>query len=268
MADYYNKPDAEYLAAWQAMVPPARPSKEMLSLYESSMLNLNLDKMGEWALMGCTPELRSLAGKYQRPLTCIDINSNSYTALTPLCDPPEKEQFVQGDWLETDMPEAFDLILGDGPMVMLPQEQYPELIDSMYRLLKPGGYVITRILSDDDQMYASAKEALDWYRDNYKGKEPLACMLTDLWLICMDREAMAITKTDYVQWLNELYQDKIITQDEYKELDSPIMNVDLHCTNRQYLERLLGDKFEILSIEKPTDFVGGCYYPLYTLRKK
>lgn len=267
MTDYYNKSDADYLAAWKAMLPPARPSVEMLALYEKSMLNLNSNKSGDWGLLGCTPELRSMAGKYGRSLTCIDINSNSYTALGSMCTPPEKEDFVEGDWLETKLPEAFDLILGDGPMVMLPQELYPALLDSMSRMLKPGGHVITRIMSCDDQMYTTAGDALDWYRNSYTGEEPLPCMLTDLWLLCMNRETMAIKKTDYIKWLNELYQNKTITKDEYLELDSPIMNVDLHCTNRQILEHLIKNTFEIISIEKPTDFIGSGYYPVCTLRK-
>ncbi len=267
MTDYYNKSDAEYLAAWKAMIPPARPSKEMVTLYESSMLNLNFDKSGEWGLLGCTPELRSLAGKYGRPLTCLDINSNSYTALGPMCSPPEMEQYVQCDWLETKLSEAFDLILGDGPMVMLPQEHYPALIDSLYRMLKPGGHVITRIMSCDDQMFSSAEEILDWYLNSYTGEEPLTCILSDLWMIFMNRETMAIEKTEFVKWLDELHRSNVITRDECQELDSPILNVDLHCTNRQILERLVADRFEIVSMEKPTDFVGGCYYPVCTLRK-
>lgn len=267
MTDYYNKSDADYLTAWKAMVPPSRPSIGMLTLYEKSMLNLNSNKSGDWGLLGCTPELRTMAGKYGRQLTCIDINSNSYTALGSMCVPPEKENFVQSDWLETELSEAFNLILGDGPMVMLPQELYPALIDSMYRMLKPGGHVITRIMSSDDQMFTTAEEALDWYRNSYTGKEPLPCIISDLWLLCMNRETMAIKKTDYIKWLDELYKNQTITQEEYLQLDSPIMNVDIHCTNLQILERLVKNKFEIISIEKPTDFIGGCYYPVCTLRK-
>ncbi|QRN85524.1 class I SAM-dependent methyltransferase [Clostridia bacterium] len=267
MSDYYDMSDAEYIASWKAMIPPARPSKEMLALYENSLLRLQYDQTGEWGLLGCTPELRTLAGKYNRPLACLDINSNSFTAMTPLCSPPKEETFVECDWLEADLPEAFDLILGDGSMIMLPQELYPPFLDNVHRMLKPGGHIITRLLSCDGKTFASAREAIDFFRANVKGKEPLVNMLTDFWILCLNRETMAIERADYSQWLNDLYHDGVLTKEEYLELDTPIMNVDLHCTSRERLKALVANKFTIVSIEAPTDFIGGHYNLVCTLQK-
>jgi SAM-dependent methyltransferase len=259
--------DNELLEFWKGRKAPARPSQHMLTIYEAHINELGLDESGAWAILGCTPELRTLAGKYNRPLTCIDRNAQTYSAFRPLCEPPEQEKFVHSDWLETDLPLAFDLILGDGSMVMLPQDRHQGFIDSIHRMLKPGGYAIMKILSSENWPFKSAEEILDWFRANHRENLPMNSLRTHLGIQWMDWETMAINKDVYAEKLEEIYQNKIVTPEEYQDLLAFTMKTDLYCSDHNRFEQMLGDSFEILSIERPTDFFSSEYYPMYTIRK-
>ncbi len=259
--------DNELLEFWKGRKPPIRPSQHIMNIYEAHITDLGLEKSGTWGMMGCTPELRSLAGKYNRPLTCIDMNVQSYTALRPLCDPPEQENFVHSDWLAVDLPEAFDLILGDGSMIMLPQERHQGFLDSIHRLLKPGGYAIMKIMSSDNWQFESVEEILDWFRANHRENHPIN-YLSHLGFQWMDWDTMTIRKDVYTEKLGELKRDKLITPKEYQDLLANRMTVDLFCSSHDRFVQMLGDSFEILDIERPNDFLCSEHYPMYTIIKK
>ncbi len=260
--------DAELLEYWKAKTPPTRPSRHAVELYEASLVRMGMHQRGDWAIMGCTPEFRSLAAKYGRPLTCIDREEQPYRALTPLCTPPENERFVKCDWLETELPETFDLILGDGIFGMLPPERYPEIFKSLQRMLKPGGLAIMRILVLDNPQFPSPAEAIRWYRENYRGNLPLTSLRTHFLVHWIDPDSKRIEPSDYEKHIEELYRENILTTEEYETFINYPLNIPIHIARQQELLSLLTDDFDIITIEKPADLLSSNYYPIMTIKKK
>lgn len=123
---------------------------------------------GNLALLGCTLELRTLARNCGRHLTCIDHDERPYTSLIPMCYPPEDEDFIQGDWVEVDLPDRFDLVLGDGSINMLAKVRHQDFVNNLQRMLSPGGCLIHRMLVSDDSGFDSPEEIIYWYHDTYQ----------------------------------------------------------------------------------------------------
>jgi SAM-dependent methyltransferase len=250
------------------MKPPARPSEHMLKIYDDSIHKQGLDISGDWAILGCTPEFRTMAGQYRRPLTCIDLEERPYTAFRPLCCPPEKERFLRSDWLEVDLPESFDLVLGDGSMAMLPRNSHQNLVDNLHRMLKPSGYTILRLLCQDASPFKSPEAVIHWYRDSYIGTLPLSSLRTHFMVQWLNLETLVMEPEIFAQEMENLYQRKVLTDEEYEEFKKFPLNVALTFTRKQEFESFLVNKFDIIDVDKPTDLLSGTFYPIYTLRKR
>lgn len=255
------------LALWQSMKPPARPSEDTMRIYETNILKYGLDKKGDWAILGCTPEFRSLAGRFQRPLTCIDKDSRPFSALEPMCCPPEDEILVLSDWLETDLPEHFDLIFGDGSINMLSKERHQGFIDSLHRMLKPGGIAMMRLLCYQDD-FSSPEEIIRWYRESCPNSLPLTSLRTIFAAQFLDLDTMVIEPKTYTTAMKELFQKKILTPEEYAEFQSFPMNVALNFIKKETFEAQLGNCFKILSVEYSKDLASGYCYPIYILQRR
>lgn len=269
MSDWSGiRTNAELLTYWQAKKPPARPSKHVTELYENSIIRLGMHQRGDWGIMGCTPEFRSFAGKYGRTVTCVDREEQPFQAFKSLCDPIPEEYFVAGDWLEVNLPESFDLILADGVMGMLPTERYQGFFKSIHRMLKHGGHAILRIMVCDDPQFTSPAEAIKWYRETYQGNLPLTSLRTHFLVHWADPATMLVEPAVYIRHLEELYQQKILTPEEYDTFINFQLNVPIYIAKQQEILSFVTDDFEIITIEKPTDLLSSRHYPIFTIRKK
>lgn len=126
--------DRDMAARWHRYRPPARPSASEVRLYEE-LMRVPADTL----LLGATPEIRSLAHRYGHRLTAVDMNAEVFAGLQRLVSPPGRESFVCANWLEMELGAAFDLVVGDGSINMLPPGEHVPFIERVAAHTRPGG---------------------------------------------------------------------------------------------------------------------------------
>jgi len=111
---------------WEKLTAPIRPSKGMVELYERNLLTaIKSSSNSIWGLLGCTPEIRSIAGKYQAKIICIDHNPNAFHSYKVLSKPSRNEEFLCTDWCVLNLKEKFDI----GVIII---EKYKDTNDMLY----------------------------------------------------------------------------------------------------------------------------------------
>jgi hypothetical protein len=263
-----NNQSEEILKRWQLLMPPARPSKGMVSIYDRALFAESMTGDPTWGLLGCTPEIRSLAGKYQRKLLCIDKDPHIYSALLSKCQPSAAEEFLLADWLEATIPPMFDILIGDGSITMLPLPKHEVLIYKIHQLLKPQGLALLRVHMTHPALFKSAMEIIDWYRTTHADKPLyLACKIY-FDLLLMDPKTLNVNPADYKNQLQQLHDDGKITS---AELDSSLhkhVRSQLYYSTRERFEQTISPYFAIEGVHYPEDFPGHTSTPIYQLRKK
>lgn len=98
-------------------------------------------------VLGATPELRDIVLSYGHTLTTVDRVAEALAAKSKLMhyrNHPH-ETIVISDWLKMDFPHgSFDVILGDGVLTALDQDQQKTLLDKLHYVLKPTGHLLLR----------------------------------------------------------------------------------------------------------------------------
>jgi hypothetical protein len=102
-------------------------------------------------ILGATPELRILALKHDCRVTAVDTNMIIINAMYEFMDYTQvdesKEIIVKSNWLNMPLKRhSYDLILGDGSFNELTIDNYENLMVKLKQLLKPHGYVSTKII--------------------------------------------------------------------------------------------------------------------------
>lgn len=93
---------------WHLFLPPARPSPAEVVQYEQAVLFFSAHELS-WGLFGATPEIRSLAAKYQREILCIDKDKGVFETLRSLVNPQYQEKFICSDWLAVEDINPIDI---------------------------------------------------------------------------------------------------------------------------------------------------------------
>ncbi len=262
-----RNPD-NFLEYWKKMTAPVRPSADMLTIYEKYATRYGKHQNGDWGLLGCTLEIRTLANKYNRSLCCIDIDPLPFTCFRPLCHPPEAERFVEGNWLEVDMPKAFDLVIGDGSIAMLPLALHQKFLGNLHRMLRKDGLVFLRIQTSDDCAFSCYEDVLAWHRKEHAPSNINSDTRAFLQILWRDLGTCSIKPQDFNDRIEQLYQDNVLTAEEYQSFKAAPMKLDVIYTTKETFEGLCAPHFEILDVTKPADFNCSQHYPIYALRKK
>lgn len=133
------------------LVIPNRPSPEDCQNY-GLLINqvLKNKEKPKILVMGSTPELRSLLYTYtclqKARVYCLDFSENMYRAMTDFIAKTKlKEKFIKGNWLKTGIKDDFfDLVVGDEVICNVPVNDHTKLFQEVRRILKKGGFWITR----------------------------------------------------------------------------------------------------------------------------
>lgn len=98
-------------------------------------------------ILGATPELRDIVLSYGHKLTTVDRDEEALENKTKEMHYQHhlNEEVIVADWLTLDFPaNSFDVILGDGVLTALSQEEQTVLLDKLHDILKPTGYLLLR----------------------------------------------------------------------------------------------------------------------------
>ncbi len=254
---------------WQKRLPPARPSKDIVDFYEQAAVDEAGGRSGmTWGLLGCTPEIRSLAGKYQADILCVDKNPVAFSAFRSLCEPSKKEKFMCSDWLEADLPEKFDIIFGDGSISMLPLEKHEAFLASVHRMLRRDGLALLRVNLAEPNAEGPG-EVFAWYRKNHSDRQIYYAVKPYLGVFCLDAGTMKVNSEKMEKLVRELYESGAINSEEAEAFESAEKTpVEVQYTRKDLLESSMSLYFKIEDIYYAGDIFNNLHRPVYRLRKK
>ena len=255
---------------WALFMPPARPSRGEMACYERFLSESGPMQAGPFALLGCTPEIRSLCATRRRPLICIDWNAGVYHALASMVDPKHSEVLVASDWLKAEVPEPVDIVFADGSLNMLPPDMHAPLIKKMSSMLKPNGRALIRVHVAAAPSFSSAQDVFRWYRREAVDQPVFTATRTHLDMLWVEPKTLKISFPAYHQKIVQLHADGDITDDEFQSYHKLLEfnKINLWYTTRESFERAAREWFDVEASDCGQDYAGHNHHPVYALRKK
>lgn len=184
----FAEPWKNIAAVWKSLKHPARPCKKNIRDYKKFIDEvIAKKKFARVLVFGATPELRDILAQYHNiEITIVDFNIEMILGMTELMKYKEKtsrEIWLKSDWLKAPLKENhYDVLLGDALFQNLPRLKHPFFVEKCYKLLKRGGYFITRLCAK----YPGAKvyKFKDLLKDYIKGN-PNFENFDDFWTIAL-----------------------------------------------------------------------------------
>jgi len=254
---------------WKKHLPPIRPSNDIVRLYLKNMQTVLKERPNaNWGILGCTPEIRSLAGMYQAKITCIDNNPDAFYAYKTISNPSKYEEFICSDWLHLNYKGVFDIVLGDGAMSMLPKKDHAKFLANIYKIIKPRGFAILKIHTVAPLILNTPQKIFDWYHER-EDNFPIYSTRPYLYALWLNKNTLCLSNAEYQSKILEIQRNGIINHEDYNELNSirnPVFFIQY--TKKEIFENLISSYFEIISIDYAEDYPLHKNHPLYFLRKK
>lgn len=200
-------------------------------------------------VLGATPELRDIVLSYNHHLTTVDHDAKMVQAKSRLMHYHNhaNETIVISDWLTMRFPDnTFDVILGDGVLTALQQEDQKTLLDILHRILKPTGYLLLRegaVVHRRPRFdptvhvhqYRSGQYTLfdlffglRLYNQNYKS---------------IDAKTRKTYLNDFKQKIDHYYQQGVLSVNERKQLYAIASELEHTLLHKEDLEDLLKTAF-------------------------
>lgn len=128
---------------------PGKPTADdmrILNMFMRDVINKNRLGKVKILILGATPAVRDEIAKFDCEITIIDATKEMIGEMTRLTTHKKKETFVEGDWLKMQFPdEEFDFVVGDLVLGNIHGEGKDLFLREVNRVIKPGGYWITRV---------------------------------------------------------------------------------------------------------------------------
>lgn len=269
MPEKYSWP-IEQTKRWEMQLPPSRPSKSELAVWEKYIKLTNKKRDPRILILGSTPEFRDLVHKYKIVPTIVDFSKESYKEMTKLCKRKGEEIFVLSDWRNIDLKEKFDLVMGDLAFTVL-LEDFVDFLPVLESLLKDNGITLQRVFvkyPQDKDKYKDLEKIFINYR---KLKNPLHIITAleyPLWLHFYDEKEY--TREDKViKALVKLFKSGKITKKELMEFCKRRKGdtFKVYIPYKSFVDKQLKKYFNIVKIEYGQDWFRR-YTPIYLLKKK
>lgn len=259
----------EFARSWERRNPPARPSRELQSIYEEFLSARRADDRGANVIFGVTPELRELADQYDLSILCIDQSRPMFEAMTFLMESSPCEVFLGLNWLEVDLPETAGLVIGDGSLGMIPPEDQERLMDVVRRMLIPGGRAVLKAQVKVSHRFNGPREVMDWYRTNSVQESIFTATHKYLDSLYLEDGVFGGTAVQN-RYVPELFERGILNREEYEEFVQEIGPHSNYVTyaDRDRLEAALEARFAIEKVQYATDYTESETQPIYVLSKE
>jgi hypothetical protein len=250
---------------WHLYKPPARPSAGDVAIYESFMA-----EPARTLLLGSTPEIRSLARRYRHRLTAVDVNEQVYHALAELVTHPggEKASFVCRDWLQMDLGEEFDLVIGDGSINMLPPQTHETFLERLAAHMRPGQVLLLRAYVMDEPRIQTAEAVFERARE--LREDLYTATKIHLSLLWLDRETGEMSNALFWTKLQELHGQGVTTAEEHRSLGTIFAHdsLSVYFLSRPRFEAQTAPYFSLQDILYAGDYESHELKPIFCLRRK
>lgn len=260
---------------WHGSCPPWRPSGDDIAIYEK----LAGEKLrGSVLILGSTPELRDLAGRYSSRVTLIDISHSMIYGMTSLLKEanPINEVWVKADWCEAPLAaNSFDVILGDMPWWVLSVEQQKKLCDKTALLLKFDGILVTRIrIWDPNRKFDDTQTVLKKYLEKFdvnpdQHKLIRNIMVSHLHDITANEEKKQIDRAKTKKFLLEVAEHLSNSRHKnfVREASTHLLSADWTSQTKEEIILIFAEKFVIINEKRAADYDAE-FYPIMKLVKK
>jgi SAM-dependent methyltransferase len=254
-------------AEWTRLLPPSRPSAGDARAYEAALREATPERRRtECLILGATPELRSVAHRLGCGVTCADASRSMFETLRPMVDPPGPEAFLEGDWLDLPAGAAFDAVLGDGALNMVPGPRHGELLAAVARVTRPGGIVVLRVHVRTAPPFATFEEIVAWYRQARAGAPFFSTVRTPLYMWWMARRGAAhVDGAEVRAFLQSRHEAGAITDEEFRSRRAG--GIPIHMPSAEEFERLAPPAFTVEAKRFGGDYGFPENHPIYVLRR-
>jgi hypothetical protein len=257
--------EMEFAAKWLTMKEPMRPSAEVRAVYDEWVGNTKAEHPDpEVLILGSTAELRDIVLAHGIRPVCVDRSRRIWEAMKGSMSRQGEEAFIEADWLTMPEDQQYDLVLGDGSMVMLQQEQVEPFVRRVYALLKKDGVTVQRVGARTRSIPVEAfVDAVAQYR---RGDYGVSLYQYVVFLFGH------LASEFYPGWSSrEIFEKALsphLSDADIAELDRDLLDQHAYYPEKAWLDGLLATWFETLHLLKGT--VPGCWDLefTYVLRKR
>ena len=200
-------------------------------------------------ILGATPELRDIVLSYGHQLTTVDRDEAALAAKTAQMHYQHhpNEEVIIADWLSVDFePATFDVILGDGVLTALSQDDQKLLLDHLHSWLKPTGNLVLR---EGAVLHRRPRYAPSVHIHEFRtGQYNLFDLFFGLRLYNQNFKAIDVkTRKAYLKnftdKMAEYHQDGLLSDQEFQQLSHVGSELEHTLLRKEDLEGLLKGLF-------------------------
>jgi len=243
---------------------PIRPSEAMMAVYERWIRRVAGGRPARMLILGSTPELRDLALALGVVPVACDHSRQIWETMGRLMQRKGAEEFLHSQWLEIPEDRPYDLVAGDGSLVMLQPEQIEPMIRKIARLLKPDGAAVLKVGARahpfSPERFAAA---LAEYR---RTRPPLPLYYYFLFFVTELRSERYLHLNLREVWERELF--RYLTPEEIAEVRPRLTDARMFVPAKPELEALLARHCTIEEIVDCNDEPGHWSTYIYALRAR
>ncbi|HLD42380.1 MAG TPA: class I SAM-dependent methyltransferase [Candidatus Nanoarchaeia archaeon] len=260
----------EFVHHWNYFIGPARASPSDLRFIKKKILEKDRD--AKVLVLGATPGYRNLCGELDIPVTLIDFKRYNYEYLSDEVKNKPKERFVEGNWMDTVLPEKFDIILADNVLNVVPtKENIRIVLKNVASMLKKDGLFMPRTYVRGKNERIDPEKVIKEYRKKRDGSDLYTWLSRDLYLAAYDFKEDVVRFKDIWKVIKKMHDNGLFTDEELKEWrNNSFENREFHfiIPVKEEIEEILSEFFNIKQVFCGTEEYIHETLPLYVLTLK
>lgn len=256
--------------SWSLVGPPARPSRSEVDRY-AALLGREIRRGASRCLiLGSTPELRGLCHELGLQVTCADWSYDLYDGMAPLLNTSGPERFIESSWLDLDLEQPVDLVLGDGVLNMVEPEHQGALVRKAHSFLGDRGLAILRIHVIAEPRFESPIDVFSWWRETRPHPSAFTATRTHLDMLWLDEESRGVDLALTFERVSRLHAAGEIHDVEFDHFArlSGFFGITVYYSDPKILESQLAPYFDLEDRVEGDDYPCANQHALHALRKR
>jgi len=264
-----KKAFAGFAEKWGKTLPPARPSRGDLKVYDRHIEELPFRPRNALVL-GATPEIRDLLARKKIQVTISDFNINMIKAMSLLCKTKSKERILLANWMKKFTDDKFDLILSDAGLNMLNWKDWEKTLGNIRDMLTPRGYVLQKIaFYDKKRGKMNSLEIIKKWRAK-KLRTPDMRWFLEMYSDygVYDRKSMIDSKVKLLAGFEKSYKNGDLRDKEWEIVKRYDDKVVMTVPSKNKVNGIIKKYFRIVRVTAGEDFLYCQDMPVYLLKRK